>query len=248
MALVKITYVDGVTVITADNLNDIQDAIIALESGGTGPSPYNSAPASLSSSASAGTASEYARGDHRHAFPTASNVGALPVAGGTMSGSIAMGSHKITGLANGTGANDAVNLSQMNDAISSNTAYFRGSFATKAALMAVSWQTTNPAGANYVTNNDYAVVLDDESQSDECWRYVYVSGTGWEAQYRINETPLTQAQLDALNSGATASNISAIAGKITAPSSASDGQFLTYDGNSDAWVATTVPFANGVSF
>lgn len=77
MALSKVTYEDGVTVITAENLNDIQEAIIALENRGTSPSPYNSAPASLSSSASAGTASEYARGDHQHAFPTASNVGAV---------------------------------------------------------------------------------------------------------------------------------------------------------------------------
>lgn len=34
MALVKVTYVNGVTVITAENLNAIQDAIIALENAG----------------------------------------------------------------------------------------------------------------------------------------------------------------------------------------------------------------------
>lgn len=34
MALVKVIYVDGETVITAENLNDIQDAIIALEESG----------------------------------------------------------------------------------------------------------------------------------------------------------------------------------------------------------------------
>lgn len=33
MALSKVVYVNGVTVITAENLNDIQDAIIALEGG-----------------------------------------------------------------------------------------------------------------------------------------------------------------------------------------------------------------------
>lgn len=36
MALNKVTYVDGATVIYADNLNAIQDAIIALENGGGG--------------------------------------------------------------------------------------------------------------------------------------------------------------------------------------------------------------------
>ena len=35
MALNKVIYVDGETVITAENLNDIQDAIIELEQGGT---------------------------------------------------------------------------------------------------------------------------------------------------------------------------------------------------------------------
>lgn len=118
----------------------------------------------------------------------------------------------------GTADGDAVNFGQVLSMISTNTAFFRGTFATKAALQAVLWQTTNPAGANFVTNNDYAVVLDDESQNDECWRYVYVSGTGWQAQYRINETPLTAAQLAALNSGATAQNIAAIAGKAEATS------------------------------
>ena len=42
---------------------------------------------------------------------------ALPKAGGTMSGPIAMGSQKITGLANGTVTNDAVNFGQL-DAVS----------------------------------------------------------------------------------------------------------------------------------
>lgn len=35
MALDKVTYVDGETVITGENLNDIQEAIIELEQGGT---------------------------------------------------------------------------------------------------------------------------------------------------------------------------------------------------------------------
>lgn len=100
------------------------------------------------------------------------------------------------------------------DSITQGTAIFRGSFATKAALLAVAWQTTNPDAPNFVSNNDYAVVLDDETQNDECWRYIYVTGTGWTPQYKINESPMTQAQLDALNSGATAAIISSVADKL----------------------------------
>lgn len=100
------------------------------------------------------------------------------------------------------------------DSITQGTAIYRGSYASRAALLAVAWQTTDPDAANYVSNNDYAYVLDDETQDDECWRYLYVTGSGWTAQVRINESPLTQAQLDALNSGATAAKIDAIAGKL----------------------------------
>ena len=42
----------------------------------------------------------------------------LALAGGTMSGNIVMGSNKVTGLANGTDANDAINKSQLDAAVS----------------------------------------------------------------------------------------------------------------------------------
>lgn len=77
MALTKVTYVDGSTVIYAQNLNDIQDAIIALE-GSSSISPYTSNPAPLAASASAGSSDNYSRGDHVHPFPAASSIGALP--------------------------------------------------------------------------------------------------------------------------------------------------------------------------
>lgn len=193
--------------------------------------PYDSDPA-MDGVASAGTENAYARGDHVHP----SDTSRLATAGGTMSGAIAMGSNKITGLANGTNDGDAVNLGQMNSAISSNTAYFRGSFATKAALDAVAWQTTNPSAANYVTNNDFAIVEDDETHNDECWRYIYVAGTGtgtgWQAQYKINETPLTQAQIAALNSGATTTNIGQISTNQTAIGNLSNNFATTYSASS----------------
>lgn len=103
--------------------------------------------------------------------------------------------------------------------ITQGTAIYRGNYPTKAALLAVNWQTTNPDAPNFVSNNDYAVVLADESQDGGCWRYIYVidgQTSEWEAQYEINESPLTQAQLDALNSGATSANIASIADKLDA--------------------------------
>ena len=118
----------------------------------------------------------------------------------------------------------------VNSSINSSTAFFRGAFATRAALLAVAWQTGDPTSANYVSNNDYAYVADDESRNDEAWRYIYVLETGgqnngWQPQFRVNESPLTAAQLAALNSGATAAliaqitaNQNAIGQKYTKPS------------------------------
>lgn len=111
-------------------------------------------------------------------------------------------------------SNQLADKAFVTDSITQGTAIFRGSFATKAALLAVAWQTSDPNASYYVSNNDYAVVLADETQNNECWRYIYVTGTGWTPQYRINESPMTQAQLDALNSGATASIINSVADKL----------------------------------
>ena len=107
------------------------------------------------------------------------------------------------------------------DSITQGTAIYRSSYATKAALDAIQWQTTDPTAANYVSNNDYAVVLADESHDNECWRYIYVleeggQNNGWAAQYRVNESPLTQAQLAALNSGITAAGVTQIGDNTTA--------------------------------
>lgn len=111
-------------------------------------------------------------------------------------------------------SNQLADKAYVADSIIQGTAIYRGAFASHAALLAVAWQTTNPDAENYVSNNDYTYVLDDETHDDECWRYLYVTGTGWTAQIRVNESPLTQAQLDALNSGATAAIISSVADKL----------------------------------
>ena len=55
------------------------------------------------------------------------------------------------------------------------------------------------------TRNDYTIVLDDECYCDATTRYIY--NTNWEYQYTVNETALTQSQLDALNSWITAAKV-----------------------------------------
>lgn len=99
--------------------------------------------------------------------------------------------------------------------IQTNAAIFRGNYATKAALLAVQWQTSDPEADYYVTNNDYAYIEADETHNNEAWRYLYViddipAESGWRAQFKVNDTPFSQAQLNAINSGITSALVSNI--------------------------------------
>lgn len=111
-------------------------------------------------------------------------------------------------------SNQLSDKAYVDNAINSSTAFFRGSFATHAALMAVPWQDSDPTAANYTTNNDYAYIEADETHDGEAWRYIYADG--WQPQFRVNESPLTPEQVAALNSGATAASIAQIGANTTA--------------------------------
>lgn len=108
-------------------------------------------------------------------------------------------------------SNKLVDKNYVDDSINSVTAYYitknaaGDQFATYAELAAA---TTFYSGgvARVPTRNDYTIVLDDENHSHATTRYIY--NNGWEYQYTVNETPLTQAQLNALNSGITAGKVS----------------------------------------
>ena len=84
-------------------------------------------------------------------------------------------------------------------------------FATRSELMSAS--TFYSGGVVRVpTRNDYCYVLSDEQHDNATTKYIY--NNGWEFQIVINETAFTQAQLDAINSGATSAKINAIEDKV----------------------------------
>lgn len=130
-----------------------------------------------------------------------------------------------------TSQNQLADKAFVNSTINSLAAFFRGTFANQLDLLAVQWQTSDPDAPNYVSNNDYAYVRevvagsaigtwDPADHLGEAWRFLYVMGEGWQPQFMVNETPFTQAQLDAINSGVTSNdvaqigtNTAAIAGK-----------------------------------
>jgi hypothetical protein len=80
-------------------------------------------------------------------------------------------------------------------------------FDTRTDLLAGPWY--NQGVLRTPTQNDYALVTEDETHDDLTSRYMY-DGTQWVWQYTLNNTKFTQAQIDAINSGITSALVSQI--------------------------------------
>ena len=103
-----------------------------------------------------------------------------------------------------TSSNQLADKAFVNSSINAVAAYYVTSdaagdaFATKAAL------DTGPyyhdGSTRTPTENDYAIVAADETKNNACTRYTY-TGSQWSFQYIVNDTPFTQAQINAINSG-----------------------------------------------
>lgn len=78
-------------------------------------------------------------------------------------------------------------------------------FSTKASL--ISGPYYHKGQVYTLTENDYALVESDETKGNATTRYIY-DGSQWSFQYIVNNTPFTQSQLDAINSGITANKVS----------------------------------------
>ena len=98
-------------------LNDAAESLRTLHSSGTAPAAPVAFMLWLDTSTTPDTLKmrNAANGAWVTIVPdvTATGGGLLPLTGGTMSGAIAMGSTKVTGLANGTASGDAVNKGQV---------------------------------------------------------------------------------------------------------------------------------------
>ena len=65
------------------------------------------------------------------------------------------------------------------------------------------------------TRNDYCIVRTDENHNNATTRYIY-QVSQWEFQYIVNETPLTAAQVAAINSGITEALVQQIGSNTSA--------------------------------
>ena len=159
---------------------------------------------------------------------------------------------------NASSSNKLMDKNYIDDSINSVTAYYitknaqGDQWATYAELSAAStfyswWVQRTP------TRNDYTIVLADENYDNATTRYIYNSG--WEYQYTVNETAMSQAQLDALNSWITSWKVSTYDGysstiswkqdALTLPSTPTNWHLVTWGANNktleDWWAVPTVP-------
>jgi hypothetical protein len=105
-------------------------------------------------------------------------------------------------------SNQLADKNFVNSSISTNTATFVGTYNSLAELQAVT-------GA---TNNDYGFVIEQDTVGNEYYdRYKY-NGSQWLFEYKVESTPFTSAQWDAIQSGIT----SALVTKLTALPTASE--------------------------
>lgn len=124
---------------------------------------------------------------------------------------------KIPGEA--SSSNQLADKNYVDDSINQVAAYYITrtaaweAFATKAQLLATTtfyswWEVRTP------TRNDFCIVLADETHNWETTRYSY-QWSSWEYQYTVNETALTQQQVDALNSWITSGKVSSYDGVVS---------------------------------
>lgn len=123
-----------------------------------------------------------------------------------------------------TSINQLADKAFVNSTVQTNTANFRGNWANWAAVPtdpedypADYTGTTTPSTNDYMVVQDASGYVDPTVTTTGTWRFKYTGNwatdgrDGWHPEYQVNETPMTAAQLAALNSGAT----TALIGQIT---------------------------------
>ena len=120
-----------------------------------------------------------------------------------------------------TTSNQLADKAFVNSSVQTATANFRGNWTDWSDVPSVATDyPVDYAGNKTPTVNDYLVVQDVSDYTldtlEGTWRFKYSGSwaddgkSGWLPEYQVNETPLTQAQLDALDSGITAADVTLI--------------------------------------
>lgn len=134
----------------------------------------------------------------------------------TLDGKITSINKKIPSTA--SESNQLADKAFVNSSIATNTAHFKGTYdLTESQLVALPWQSINPSGEYYVTENDYLFLRNTTSVGDTVYRR-YKWGTvpdsggtqSWMFEYELNNSSFTAEQWAALNSGITEEKVNQI--------------------------------------
>lgn len=114
-----------------------------------------------------------------------------------------------------TNPNELADKAFVNSTVQTASSFYRGVFGTWALVPTdPSGYKIDPNNNHKPTNNDYMVVTNASDYTgtetlDGTWRFKYTGvwdtngKSGWSPEYRVNEKALTQAQINALDSGIT---------------------------------------------
>lgn len=130
-----------------------------------------------------------------------------------------------------TSANQLADKAYVTELVQTTSAHFRGNWNTWADVpSSAADYPADDDGNTTPTTNDYMVVGDASGYPVDAgadplagtWRFKYTGAwaangkNGWQPEYQVNESPMTQAQLAAINSGITAAGVSQISDNQTA--------------------------------
>ena len=221
MALNKVIYVDGQTVITAENLNDIQDAIIDLEQGGT-----ITVDSALSS--------------------TSENPVQNKVIDQALGAKAPLASPTFTGTPKAPTAASGTNTTQL-----ATTAFVQQEIAAEAEVFWATYNTTTEAEITAAVTAGKTVLckISDEIFYLVSKAAIGPSGSAWifasANQTSMRVTWVSGSYWNSIGTRTFPSSASDI-GAIAAPSSPATGAFLVWNGT--AWVAQTLATWQGGSY
>lgn len=255
MALNKVIYVDGETVITAENLNDIQDAIIELENAGSSSdifwATYNSTTeAEITAAVDSGKI--VATNISNEIFYLVSKAAIGPSGSAWIFASANQTSMRVTWVSGNywnsigtrtipTNTSELTNDSgfqtatQVENAIDQHLSAVYKAAGTVASISALPAPSASYLGYVYDVESAFTTTAD------------FVEGAG------VDYPAGTDVAIIAVQSGGTTvykydalSGFVDLSGYIAKPSNPAVDDFLCWNGSS--WAATTVPNANGVNF
>ena len=221
MALNKVIYVDGETVITAENLNNIQDAIIELEQGGT-----ITVDSALSS--------------------TSENPVQNKVIDQALGAKAPLASPTFTGTPKAPTAASGTNTTQL-----ATTAFVQQEIAAEAEVFWATYNTTTEAEITAAVTAGKTVLckISDEIFYLVSKAAIGPSGSAWifasANQTSMRVTWVSGSYWNSIGTRTIPSSASDI-GAIAAPSSPATGAFLVWNGT--AWVAQTLATWQGGSY